>query len=242
MQLVLPWMSPKPRVTGAERAPASVEVGPHSYPVTITRHRRARRFVLRMTPEGVLRLTVPRGASIAGGLAFAKGQGRWIAREAARRAERAGPWATGTMIWFRGAEVPLAVSDARVSFADASVALPDGVASVRQASEAHLRRTAAAELPPRCLDLARQHGLTVSRVSVRNQRSRWGSCSSRGAIALNWRLIQMPPEVSDYVILHELMHLKQPNHSRQFWREVAAVSASWRESEAWLKRYGRELL
>ena len=242
MQLVLPWISPKRRNTGPDRAPASIEVGPHSYPVTITRHRRARRFVLRMTAEGALRLTVPRGASIAGGLAFAKGQGRWIAREAARRAERAGPWGTGTTIWFRGAQVPLAVNEAHVLLAGDSVALPDGVVSVRHAVESHLRRTAAAELPPRCLDLARQHGLTVSRVSVRNQRSRWGSCSSRSAIALNWRLVQMPPEVSDYVILHELMHLKQPNHSRQFWREVAAVCEGWRAAEQWLRTHGRELL
>ena len=242
MQLVLPWMNPRRRAAGVEKTPSMVEIGPHSYPVTITRHRRARRFVLRMTAEGGLRLTVPRGASIAGGLAFARGQGRWIAREAARRAERAGPWGTGTTVWFRGAQVLLSVSEAGVSFSGESVALPAGVVSVRVAIESHLRRTAAAELPPRCLELAQRHGLTVARVSVRNQRSRWGSCSSRGAIALNWRLVQMPPEVSDYVILHELMHLRQPNHSRQFWREVAAVCATWREAEAWLKRYGRELL
>ena len=82
----------------------------------------------------------------------------------------------------------------------------------------------------------------MSRVSIRNQRSRWGSCSSRGAIALNWRLIQMPAEVSDYVILHELMHLREPNHSRQFWREVAAVCDGWRDAERWLKLHGRALL
>jgi predicted metal-dependent hydrolase len=239
MQLVLPWFGRVPR---APRPESVLVVDDETYPVTITRHRRARRFVLRMTADGALRLTVPRGASIAGGLAFAKGQGRWIAREAARRAERAGPWGTGTLIWFRGLQVPLAVSQARVAFAVESVALPDGVVNVRDAIEAHLRRRAAAELPPRCLDLARLHGLTVSRVSIRNQRSRWGSCSSRGAIALNWRLIQMPPEVSDYVILHELMHLKQPNHSRQFWREVEAVCDGWRAAEQWLRTHGRELL
>ena len=99
-----------------------------------------------------------------------------------------------------------------------------------------------AELPARCMDLARQHGLAVTRVTIRNQRSRWGSCSSRGAIALNWRLVQMPAAVSDYVILHELMHLKQPNHSRRFWREVASVCEGWREAEQWLRAHGRELL
>jgi len=113
---------------------------------------------------------------------------------------------------------------------------------VRNAVESHLRRLGAAELPRRCQELAAKHGLAISRVIIRNQRTRWGSCSTRGGISLNWRLVQMPPGVSDYVILHELMHLKQPNHSRKFWREVAAVCDHWSESEHWLKRFGRALL
>jgi predicted metal-dependent hydrolase len=84
--------------------------------------------------------------------------------------------------------------------------------------------------------------LPISGVAVRNQRSRWGTCSPARKISLNWRLIQMPPEVSDYVILHELMHLRQPNHSRKFWREVAGVCPWWREAERWLRQYGRSLI
>jgi predicted metal-dependent hydrolase len=80
------------------------------------------------------------------------------------------------------------------------------------------------------------------RIAVRDQRSRWGSCSARGAIMLNWRLIQMPPEVADYVMLHELVHLVQPNHSRRFWRAVEGVCADWRVAERWLRQHGRELL
>jgi predicted metal-dependent hydrolase len=98
------------------------------------------------------------------------------------------------------------------------------------------------ELPARCLTLAAAHGLTVSRVVVRNQRSRWGSCSTRASIALNWRLIQMPAQVSDYVVLHELMHLRQGNHSRKFWREVESVCPEWRDAERWLRKHGREIL
>ena len=113
---------------------------------------------------------------------------------------------------------------------------------MRDATERHFRARATLELPARCAHLAAVHGLTVARVSVRNQRSRWGACSSRGVITLNWRLIQMPPSVSDYVILHELMHMRQPNHSRRFWREVESVCAWWRDAERWLKKYGREIL
>jgi predicted metal-dependent hydrolase len=79
-------------------------------------------------------------------------------------------------------------------------------------------------------------------VRVRDQQSRWGACSGKGAITLNWRLVQMPPDVADYVMLHELAHLRQPNHSRRFWREVDRLCPSWRDAERWLRAHGRELL
>ena len=79
--------------------------------------------------------------------------------------------------------------------------------------EADLRRVAREELEPRLRELAAAHDLAPGRVSIRNQRSRWGSCARDGNIALNFRLVQMPPAVRDYVLLHELMHLRQQNHS-----------------------------
>ena len=231
MQLVLPWSNGPGRAARAEKAPAVIDVGSHTYAISIARHRRARRYVLRMTADGALRITVPRGASVAGGVAFARRQGAWIAREQARRIVRNRAWADGGLVWFRGARVAVE-----------TIARPKEGEPLREAFEAHLRAMANAELPGRCMDLAQQHGLSVTRVTIRNQRSRWGSCSSRGTIALNWRLVQMPPDVSDYVMLHELMHLKQPNHSRRFWKEVAAVCDTWRAAEAWLRKHGRELL
>lgn len=242
MQLVLPWLSAAGRRARAEKLPAVIEVGSHTYPVSIARHRRARRYVLRMTADGALRITVPRGASVAGGLAFAKGQGAWIAREHARRTVRNGAWADGGLVWFRGERVPFVLGDTTATFGTETMARPRDGEKLRQAFEARVREIARVDLPARCMALAQLHALAVSRVTIRNQRSRWGSCSSRGAIALNWRLLQMPAEVSDYVILHELMHLKQPNHSRNFWREVASVCEGWRQAEKWLRSHGRELL
>ena len=98
-----------------------------------------------------------------------------------------------------------------------------------------LRHRAARELPVRLLLLAEQHGLTVSRVSVRNQRSRWGSCSPSGHICLNWRLVLMPDAVRDYVLLHELMHLRRLDHSRQFWRLVAHACPGYESARRWLR-------
>lgn len=211
-QIRLPWdETPAPRRTSA---PATIDVAGRSWPLSVVRHHKARRYVLRMTDAGGLRLTVPRRASVDAGLRFVRTQGPWITREHLRRQARTNTWVSGATVNFRGAQTPVT----------------------------QVREVAAEELPARCLELAARHGLAVTRVSIRNQRSRWGSCSSRGSIALNWRLVLMPAFVSDYIILHELMHMRQPNHSRAFWREVATVCPDWREAERWLKTHGRELL
>ena len=73
---------------------------------------------------------------------------------------------------------------------------------------------------------------------MRNQRSRWGSCSPGGTISLNWRLIQAPDAVRDYIIYHELAHLWEMNHSDRFWARVEEVCPWWRDAEKWLKRNG----
>ncbi|MGH8024741.1 MAG: M48 family metallopeptidase, partial [Limisphaerales bacterium] len=106
---------------------------------------------------------------------------------------------------------------------------------LRPAIERHLRALAANELPARTFEFAALHQLSVRRVTVRAQRSRWGSCSFNGVISLNWRLIQTPPFVRDYIILHELMHLRQMNHSARFWSEVERVCPDYRGAKSWLK-------
>jgi hypothetical protein len=237
VQLPLPWEAPAP----AAPEPRHVVIDGAPVPVAIVRHRRARRYVVRVAPDGVVRLTVPRGASIAGGVRFAAAQARWIAQERRRQLERQAPWEHRTSVWYRGERIVLRCDGLQVVCGDVTAVVPWG-APVRPALERRWRMLAAAELPPRCLELAAQCGVRVARVSVRNQRSRWGACSARGVITLNWRLVQMPPRVSDYVIFHELMHLRQPNHSRRFWREVDAVCSWWRDAERWLRRHGREIL
>ena len=84
-------------------------------------------------------------------------------------------------------------------------------------------------------------GVLGQQISVRNQRSRWGSCSAGGTISLNWRLVQTPDFVRDYIIYHELMHLKEMNHSNRFWTRVEEVCPHWRDAERWLKRQPGDL-
>ena len=104
-----------------------------------------------------------------------------------------------------------------------------------------LRMRAVAELPPRLRELAALHGLQVARVSVRNQRTRWGSCGRDGHITLNWRLVVMPDAVRDYVMVHELMHLRRMDHSPKYWRLVEAACPGYRDARRWLRTNGPAL-
>jgi predicted metal-dependent hydrolase len=109
---------------------------------------------------------------------------------------------------------------------------------LRPTLEAHFARRARIELPARAWELSALVRVEVKQVTVRNQRSRWGSCSAGGTISLNWRLVQTPEFVRDYIIHHELMHLREMNHSDRFWARVEEVCPAWREAERWIKRNG----
>jgi predicted metal-dependent hydrolase len=195
VQLRFPFLqSPAPPLP-----PAPPE--PPAFTIHFVRMRRARRYVMRMRPDGDLRVTIPRGGSKAEAERFAERHMAWAERQRTRMLETRRPAAV----------------------------------------DSELRAKAMAELPPQILALAGRHGLTVNRVTIRNQRSRWGSCSSRGHITLNFRLMLMPPEVREYILIHELMHLKQANHSIRYWRLVEAACPGFRDAERWLKTHGSSL-
>jgi predicted metal-dependent hydrolase len=104
-------------------------------------------------------------------------------------------------------------------------------------------RTAARELASVLAhDEAERLGVAYSRMRVGDQRTLWGSCSPSGSLSFNWRLVIAPLEVFDYVVVHELCHLRVPNHSPAFWNLVQRQRPGWRESRGWLREYGSELL
>lgn len=103
-----------------------------------------------------------------------------------------------------------------------------------------LRRLAADTLPGRTAAMAARVGVPTARVSVRDQRGRWGSCSTTGTVSLNWRLVLLPPALQDHVILHELAHVRQMNHSDRFWAQLAAWDPDWKRHDRSLSRdWGR---
>ena len=91
-------------------------------------------------------------------------------------------------------------------------------------------------------DEAERVGVTYRRIRIGDQRTLWGSCSPRGTLSFNWRLVLAPPEVLDYVVVHELCHLRVPNHSKRFWTLVERHRPHWRDQRRWLREYGPELL
>lgn len=95
--------------------------------------------------------------------------------------------------------------------------------------------------PRRCAELQKLTGGVYDKISIRNQKTRWGSCSQTGTLSFNYRLMMAPPQVSDYVIVHELCHLTHMNHSDAFWKKVADVMPDYASHRRWLREHGHEL-
>jgi predicted metal-dependent hydrolase len=242
MQLFLPFRKREaPRA--AEPARDVLTAGRRVWTVTYVRHPRARHYVLRVEEDGSLKVTIPRGGSRKDAERFARHKADWIDRERYRRElarGRATGWEDGSPVLLRGEpvrlEVDLAAKTARLG--SEKIAIDgEGPAGLSSAVILHLRSLAAHELPARLTELATSLGHTVSGVTVRDQRSRWGSCSPSGRISLNWRLVQAPLLVRDYVLLHELTHLAEANHSSRFWKKLEAVCPWHLEARAWLRAW-----
>ncbi len=213
--------------------------------LVFVRSLRARHYRLTLRKDGVAVATVPARGSEREARAFVEQHHDWLARARARHARKprvAEIWTTGTPVLWRGelTEIRSTMAGDRpvVCLAADIFRVPSFDGDLRPALEAHFARRAKIELPARTWELAAETGADVKHVTVRNQRSRWGSCSAGGTVSLNWRLVQTPDSVRDYIIYHELMHLREMNHSDRFWARVQEVCPGWRDAEQWLKRNG----
>lgn len=111
----------------------------------------------------------------------------------------------------------------------------------RTSLEARYKEAARSYIPKRVAYYHDMTGGTYNRISIRDQKTRWGSCSSKGTLSFNWRLMLAPPTILDYVVVHELCHLNHMNHSKAFWQSVEAVYPDYRNARKWLKEHGSEL-
>lgn len=230
---------------GVHRAPPLVAKATEEPGIVFQRSPRARNYRLTLRRDGVAVATIPVRGSEREARRFVELHREWLERARERQRHRprgAEVWVPGTRVLWRGelTEIRVAVAGDRpqVSLGADVFRVRNLQGDLRPTLEAHFARRGKIELPARTWELAALTGMDVKHVSVRNQRSRWGSCSANGTISLNWRLVQTPESVRDYIIFHELMHLREMNHSARFWAHVEEVCPAWREAEHWLKRNG----
>jgi predicted metal-dependent hydrolase len=226
-----------------------VRVGSAIYPVRLRRHRRARRYTLRIHPvdrEAIL--TMPPRGTVADAKDFAQRHGGWIAARLGGLA-KAVPFAPGMIIPLRGqlhkivhraGERGTVWTEVRESGEKILCAAGD-LAHLDRRIRDFLKREARKDLVKACGHYAEALGVKVKRITIRDQSSRWGSCTSAGVLSFSWRLILGPGHVLDYLAAHEVAHLVEMNHSVRFWRTVGRVCSHMERSKTWLDNHGNDL-
>jgi predicted metal-dependent hydrolase len=218
------------------------------YFVRLRRHRQARRYTLRIaaaTREVIL--TMPPRGSVRAARAFAQKHGGWIAARLHRLPE-AVPFADGTTFPLRGVLHRIVHRRGmrgtvwtEVSGEERLVCVAGEAPHIDRRVGDFLRREAKRDLEAASRRYAEALGVRVRRVAVRDQASRWGSCSTEGALSYSWRLILAPAFVLDYLVAHEVAHLVEMNHSARFWRLVQRICPDHERAKVWLDVHGSDL-
>lgn len=219
------------------------------YCIRLRRHRQARRYTLRIqaaTREVVL--TLPPRGSLKEATAFAQKHRAWIAARLGRLPHGV-PFAHGTMLPLRG--VPHRLVHVRAArgtvwtdtdaFGRPLLCVAGDAAHVTRRVSDFLKREAQRDLVAASRRYAAKLGVTIKRISIRDQISRWGSCSTTGALSYSWRLILAPPYVLDYLAAHEVAHLLEMNHSPRFWRLLKQIYPGVDRAKVWLDVHGTDL-
>jgi predicted metal-dependent hydrolase len=213
-------------------------------PYEVRRSERARRIRVAVEHDGRVVVTLPRRARERDAAAAVAELRGWIERRraeaAARRAALAG---TPGTVPYLGAELTLVPQPGRrrAHRRDDRLLVPAG-AQAAPAVERFYRRAARAEIAPRVDVAAAAVGRACTKLTIRAQRTRWGSCSATGALSFNWRLLLAPEPVLDYVVWHEACHLVVLDHSPRFWALVEHHLPAYREPQRWLRRHGAGLV
>lgn len=211
-------------------------------PVRVRRSDRARRMTLRVARAGgEVVLTLPRRVSVQDALAFAKSRAEWLRRVRAQMPPR--------QIVAHGAMIPIEGQDRLITPADIRrAALQGGALLVPRQRPAGavvagwLRHLAQKRLAVACDRYAAMLGRQFRAISLRDTRSRWGSCTAEGRLMFSWRLAMAPPAVLDYVAAHEVAHLRHMDHSAEFWAATEALMPDYATHRAWLRQQGHMLL
>jgi predicted metal-dependent hydrolase len=251
-----PPVAPRPVVTpqteaGSADAGERRELSLGSQRVTYQLKRARRRSIGFVVGPAGLRVSAPRWVSQADIDQALQQKSDWILRKLLEQRERASQaqatrmvWADGGQLAYLGAQVQLQLTPTQpgVRWLEAEQVLAIGLplsadaAQLRAAAQAWLQRRARAVFEPRCQHFAAALGVQMTQLRLSSARTRWGSASANGTIRLNWRLIHFTPAVIDYVVAHELAHLREMNHSPGFWAVVRSVLPDFEQARASLAR------
>lgn len=209
-------------------------------PLTLRKSARARRISLRISQlDGRVTLTYPNGVSESDALNFARQKESWIRQHLSDRPDP-------SVVQF-GQHIPVEGTQRRIVRATGrrvllqadQISVPEGAEARRLAR--FLKELARDRLTGACDDYAAMLGRAYASISIRDTRSRWGSCSSEGGLMFSWRLILAPPDVLHYVAAHEVAHLAEMNHSPAFWAQVERLFGDYKEQRRWLRDNGAQL-
>ena len=238
----------------------NIEFNGEQVEYTVRHSRRAKRIIVKFSLENGLEVVYPQGTERPAAEEVLRAKSRWIIANIRRaRDENTGrfhrTYAEGELFLIRGEPMPLKLSTsaelveptARLSGNGFEVSVPPGPADpdrvkLRAAVLHFYRKLASEYLPPRVAELAAEYSFTYNRLRIKNQKTRWGSCSAKGNINLNLRLMMAPVDAIDYVIFHELCHLKELNHSPKFWLLVESHCPAYRKLKAWFEQNRAQLI
>jgi predicted metal-dependent hydrolase len=210
---------------------------------------RARRLRITISDTGVT-LVLPVGFPVREGEKFLTKNVAWVQQQLERRQKLAAKSGRNRLpkdiLLLRGSAVQVEIHEEAGRLARSrieekgdrlSITLPAGKSAAAPAVLEHwLRELARTEIEAEVAKQAQRMHASPKTVTIRDQRTRWGSCSSRGTLSFNWRLIMVPPTVMQYVVIHELAHMHVPNHSADFWRLVSQFYPAYKEARAWLRK------
>jgi predicted metal-dependent hydrolase len=232
------------REARTDEIPEYLQVGEEVLPLVIRRHHRAKRICLRYNPtDHAISLTLPRYTHVQAGLSFLTQKSEWLL-ETLQGAPRKKHLKPGVVIPLMGDRIRIR-HDAKQHHA---WVLHHGTLTIggdrddfdKRMAEA-IKKIAKREISKLATRHAKKVGRHIHRISVRDTRSRWGSCSSAGNLSFSWRLVFAPTEVFDYVVAHEVAHLRHMNHGARFWNLVSILCPDYEVAKAWLRLHGREL-
>lgn len=216
-----------------------------SIEITLRTNPRARRFIVKVDPStGEVSVVAPNTRSLDRALDFARKEKEWIAGRLATIPEPV-HLNLGAAVMFRGVDYVIRTGEGRRTpvWIDRDAVRPTlrvggSPEHVSRRVLDWLKREARRKIDERASWYAEQLGVRPRRITIRDTSSRWGSCSSARSLSFSWRLILAPPAVLDYVVAHEVAHLRELNHKPRFWRLVESLGPQIDESQAWLSEHG----